>query len=144
MMAEENVKRQLQLPWIMIGTDAGGLDPTWAKPLGLYHPRAYGSYPRILGKYVREEGVLTLEEAIRKMSSAVAQRLGLRRRGLLRQGDYADVVIFDPHTIGDRATFDDPHQLSVGVRDVWVNGVRVLKNGIHTDARPGRVVARPG
>jgi N-acyl-D-aspartate/D-glutamate deacylase len=144
MMAEENVKRQLQLPWIMIGTDAGGLDPAWAKPLGPYHPRAYGSYPRILGKYVREEGILTLEEAIRKMSSAVAQRLGLRRRGLLRQGAYADVVIFDPHTIGDRATFDDPHQLSVGVRDVWVNGVRVLQNGLHTNARPGRVVARPG
>ena len=144
MMAEENVKRQLQLPWIMIGTDAGGLDPAWAKPIGPYHPRAYGSYARILGKYVREEGVIPLEEAVRKMSSAVANRLGLQQRGVLRQGFYADVVLFDPATIGDRATFTDPHQLSVGVRDVWVNGVRVLDNGVHTNARPGHIVSGPG
>jgi dihydroorotase/N-acyl-D-amino-acid deacylase len=144
MMDEDNVRRQLQQPWITIGTDAGGLDPAWAKDYGPYHPRAYGSYPRILGKYVREEKVIPLEEAIRKMSSAVAQRLGIRQRGLLREGFYADVVLFDPATIGDRATFEDPHQLSVGVRDVWVNGVRVLKNGKHTGATPGRVVEGPG
>jgi dihydroorotase/N-acyl-D-amino-acid deacylase len=144
MMDEANVRRQLQQPWITIGTDAGGLDPAWAKEIGPTHPRAYGSYPRILGKYVREENVLPLEEAIRKMSSAVAQRLGIRQRGLLREGFYADVVIFDPATIGDRASFADPHQLSVGVRDVWVNGVRVLRKGEHTNARPGRMVEGRG
>lgn len=144
MMDEANVRRQLQQPWIMVGTDAGGVDPEWAKALGPTHPRAYGSYPRILGKYVREEGVLPLEEAVRKMSSAVAQRLGIRDRGLLREGFYADIILFDPSTIGDRATFEDPHQLSVGVRDVWVNGVRVLQNGEHTGALPGRMVAGTG
>jgi N-acyl-D-aspartate/D-glutamate deacylase len=143
-MAEDNLQLQLQQPWITIGTDAGGLDPEWAKPLGPYHPRAYGSYARILGKYVREEGVIPLEEAIRKMSSAVAARLGLRDRGLLQPGCYADVVIFDPQTIGDRATFEDPHQLSVGVRDVWVNGVRVLANGTHTGAKAGQIIDGPG
>ncbi|MCB0212255.1 MAG: amidohydrolase family protein, partial [Anaerolineae bacterium] len=144
MMDEENLKRQLQLPWLTIGTDAGGLDPTWAKPVGPYHPRAYGSYPRILGKYVRDEQVLPLEEAIRKMSGAVAQRLGLFDRGLLRPGFMADVVLFDPTTIGDRATFEEPHQLSVGIREVWVNGVRVLRDGQHTNAKPGRIVDGPG
>ena len=144
MMQEGNLKRQLRQPWITIGTDAGGLDPAWAKELGPYHPRAYGSYPRVLGKYVREEGVISLEDAVRKMSAAVAARLGLRGRGLLREGFFADVVIFDPQTIADRATFEEPHQLSVGVRDVWVNGVRVLDNGVHTDARPGRIVEGPG
>lgn len=144
MMSEDNVKLKLQQPWMMIGTDAGGLDPTWAEPMGPYHPRAYGSYPRILGKYVREERVISLEEAIRKMSSAVANRLGLRERGVLREGCFADVVIFDPQTIGDRATFDRPHQLSVGVRDVWVNGTQVLADGRHTEAKPGQIVTGPG
>lgn len=144
MMDEANVRRQLQLPWIMVGTDAGGVDPAWAKELGPMHPRGYGSYPRILGKYVREEGVLPVEDAVRKMSGAVAQRLGIRNRGLLRAGFYADVVIFDPTTIGDRATFEDSHQLSVGVNDVWVNGVRVLRNCAHTGATPGRAVEGPG
>ena len=98
----------------------------------------------MLGKYVREERVLTLEDAVRKMTSAVADRLGLRDRGLLRAGCYADVVIFDPETIGDRATFEEPHQLSVGVRDVWVNGARVLRDGMHTGATPGHFVRGPG
>ena len=140
MMDEENVKLQLQQPWMTIGTDAGGLDPAWAAPMGPYHPRAYGSYPRILGKYVRDEGVIPLEDAVRKMSGAVAQRLNIRNRGLLRAGMQADVVIFDPATIGDRATFTDPHQLSVGVRDVWVNGGQVLAAGEHTGATPGQTV----
>ena len=144
MMDEDNVRRQLQQPWMMVGTDAGGLDPVWAAPLGPYHPRAYGTYPRILGKYVRDERVLPLEDAIRKMSWAVASRLGLHDRGRLHVGCAADVVAFDPATVGDRATFESPHQLSVGVRDVWVNGGRVLRDGVHTGATPGRIVEGPG
>ncbi len=97
----------------------------------------------MLGKYVRDEGVLTLEEAIRKMTSSVADRLELRDRGLLRAGHFADVVIFDPVTIADQATFENPHQLSVGVRDVWVNGVQVLSEGEHTGSTPGRIVDGP-
>ena len=115
-------------------------DPAWAKPLGPYHPRAYGTYPRVLGKYVRDEGVLPLEEAVRKMTWSVAQRLGLKNRGILREGAYADIVMFDPETIADRATFEEPHQLSVGVEHVWVNGVQVVAAGIHTGAKPGRFV----
>ncbi len=144
MMTDDNLRLQLQQPWIMIGTDAGGLDPAWAKRLGPYHPRAYGTYTRVLGRFVRDEKVLPLEDAVRKMSAAVAQRLQIRDRGLLRTGMLADVVIFDPATVGDRATFEDPHQLSVGVQDVWVNGVRVLANGAHTGATPGRIVDGPG
>ncbi|MDI3339940.1 MAG: D-aminoacylase [Sphaerobacter sp.] len=140
-MSEDNIRLQLQQPWVKISTDAGGVDPAWAAAQGPTHPRAYGTYPRVLGKYVREEKVIPLEDAIRKMTSAVADRLGLRDRGLLRAGMYADVVVFDPETIADRATFEDPHQLSVGVRDVWVNGGRVLRDGQHTGAKPGRVVA---
>jgi N-acyl-D-amino-acid deacylase len=141
-MSEENLALQLRQPWIKISTDAGGIDPAHAT--GLVHPRAYGTYTRVLGKYVREEKVLPLEDAIRKMSSAVADRLFLRDRGVLRDGHYADVVIFDPETVGDRATFTEPHQLSVGVRDVWVNGTRVLANGEHTNATPGKFVRGPG
>lgn len=142
MMAEDNVKLQLRQPWIKIGTDAGGYDPDSATSMA--HPRAYGTYPRILGKYVRDEGVLSLEDAIRKMSSAVAIRVGIQDRGLLREGMYADVVVFDPDAIIDRATFADPHQLSVGVREVFVNGVGVVRDGRHTGAKPGRIVRGPG
>ncbi len=137
---EENIRLQLQQPWVKISTDAGGFDPAWGKAWAPVHPRSYGTYPRILGKYVREEKILTLEEAMRKMSSAVAQRLRIRDRGLLREGMCADVVIFDPDTIGDRATYDDPHQISEGIRDVWVNGSRVLAKGSHTGATPGEIV----
>ena len=140
-MSEENLKLQLRQPWIKISTDAGGFDPQWAQAQGPTHPRAYGTYPRVLGNYVREEGILTLEEAIRKMTSAVADRLGIQERGLLREGYYADVVLFDPATVGDRATFAEPHQVSVGIRDVWINGVRVLAQGLHTGAIPGRMVS---
>lgn len=144
LMSEENVAGQLRLPWVTIATDAGGIDPAWAAAEGPTHPRAYGTYPRVLGRYVRDERVLTLEEAIRKMTSAVAARLGLRDRGALRVGAHADIVIFDPRTVADRATFEDPHRLSTGVRDVWINGVRVLANGVHTGATPGRVVRGSG
>ncbi|MCW3978794.1 MAG: amidohydrolase family protein, partial [Candidatus Bathyarchaeota archaeon] len=141
---EENIKLQLRQPWIKVSTDAGGVDPAWAEARGPIHPRSYGTFPRVLGKYVREEGVITLEEAVRIMSSAVANRLGLTERGLLREGCYADVVVFDPVTISDTATFENPHRLSVGVRDVWVNGVRVLEEGAHMGASPGRIVDGPG
>ncbi len=116
-------------------------DPAWAAALGPVHPRAYGTYPRVLGRYVRDERALALEDAVRKMTSSVADRLGLRERGLLRAGCYADIVAFDPATIADQATFEAPHQLATGVRDVWVNGRRVLQNGAHTGATPGRVVS---
>jgi N-acyl-D-amino-acid deacylase len=141
-MNEENVAMQLRRPWVSIGSDAGGWDPE--KATGLTHPRAYGTYPRILGRYVREWKVLTLEDAIRKMTSAVADQLALRDRGLLREGLFADVVIFDPATIIDNATWERPHQLSTGVRHVFVNGVAVLKDGTHTGAKPGRALRGPG
>jgi N-acyl-D-amino-acid deacylase len=139
-MDEANVALGLRQPWVKISTDAGGVDPAWAKDLGPLHPRAYGTYPRVLAKYVREEKLLTLEDAIRKMSGAVATRLGLRDRGFLRPGCYADIVLFDENTVADRATFEDAHQLSIGIRDVWVNGTRVIHNSLHTGATPGRVV----
>jgi len=141
-MDEANVALGLRQPWVKISTDAGGVDPAWAKELGPTHPREYGTYPRVLAKYVRQEKLLTLEEAIRKMSGAVAARLGLRDRGLLLPGCYADVVLFDAETVSDRATFEDAHQLSTGVRDVWVNGVRVVRNEQHTGATPGQVLSK--
>ncbi|MCX7622148.1 MAG: D-aminoacylase [Thermomicrobium sp.] len=143
LMDEENVRLALQQPWIKIATDAGGLDPEWARAEGPVHPRAYGTYPRVLGRYVREQRALGLEEAIRKMTSAVADRLGLRERGQVRAGFYADLVVFDPDSVADRATFEDPHQLPVGIRHVWVNGTQVLREGVHTGALPGRVVTGP-
>jgi len=142
LMSEENLKLQLRQPWIKFGTDASGHDPD--KPRGLVHPRSYGTFARVLGKYVRDEGVLTLEEAIRKMTSAVAARLSIRDRGLLREGFRADIVLFDPATIADRATFDAPHQVSAGVRDVFVNGIPVLRDARPTGALPGRIVRGPG
>jgi dihydroorotase/N-acyl-D-amino-acid deacylase len=145
LMSEDNVKLQLQQPWIKIGTDAGGMDPDTARARGqLAHPRAYGTYPKILGKYVREEHVLPLEDAIRKMTSAVATRLSIPDRGVLRPGLYADIVVFDPETITDRATYEDPHQISVGVKHVFVNGVEVVQDERPTGAKPGRVVWGPG
>lgn len=142
MMSEENVAMQIGQPWMKFGTDAGGADP--ARAGGLVHPRAYGTFTRILGKYVREEGATTLEEAVRKMSSAVATRLHIRDRGLLKEGFHADVVVFDPETVGDRATYEEPHQLSVGVEHVFVNGVAVVRQGAHTGALPGKPVRGPG
>jgi dihydroorotase/N-acyl-D-amino-acid deacylase len=142
LMSEENVGMQIALPWIKFGTDAGGIDPETAT--GRAHPRAYGTFTRVLGKYVREEGVTTLEDAVRKMSSAVATRLKIRDRGLLHEGYFADVVVFDPDTVGDHATYEDPHQLSTGIEHVFVNGVAVVSDGRHTGALPGRPVHGPG
>jgi N-acyl-D-amino-acid deacylase len=142
MMSEENVRLQLRQPWMKFGTDAEGIDPEHANSLS--HPRAYGTFPRILGKYVRDEKVMPLEEAIRKMTSAVADRLSIRDRGLLREGFQADVVIFDPDTIADRATYEKPHQPSVGIEDVFVNGTKVVHEGRHTGSKPGKIVRGPG
>lgn len=139
-MDERNVVLGMRQPWSKIASDAGGLDPAWAQALGPVHPRVYGTFPRVLGRYVREQRVLTLEEAIRKMTGAVAARLRLPERGVLRAGAYADVVILDPATVADTATFEQPHQLATGIRDVWVNGQRVVAQGHHTGALPGRVV----
>ncbi len=144
LMSEDNVALQLRQPWIKIGTDAGGYDPDSVRARGPVHPRSYGTYPRILGRYVREQRVISLEDAVRKMSGPVATRLSIRDRGVLAQGFYADVVVFDPATIIDRATFEQPHQLSTGVQYVFVNGVAVVSNGRHTGAKPGRLVRGPG
>jgi dihydroorotase/N-acyl-D-amino-acid deacylase len=138
--SEENLALQMRQPWMKFGTDAGGQDPARAR--GMTHPRAYGNYPRALGHYVRDAGVMSLEEAIRKMTSAVATRLSIRDRGTLREGAFADVVVFDPATIIDRATYEQPHQLSEGVRHVLVNGVAVVSDGVHTGATPGRAVRK--
>jgi N-acyl-D-amino-acid deacylase len=143
-MSEDNMKLQFAQPWIKFGTDAGGVDPERVADRGLVHPRAYGTYTRILGRYVREKGWMTLEDAVRKSSSAVADRLGLRDRGLLREGMYADVIVFDPETVIDNATYTDPHHLSTGIRDVFVNGTAVLRDNEHTGAFPGKRVNGPG
>jgi dihydroorotase/N-acyl-D-amino-acid deacylase len=142
LMNEANVKLQLQQPWMKIGTDAGGPNPDSVR--ALVHPRTFGTYPRILGKYVRDERVIPLEDAIRKMTSAVATRLSIHDRGVLKPGLFADVVVFDPATIIDRATYENPKQLSVGVKHVFVNGVQVIRDGTHTNATPGRALRGPG
>jgi len=142
LMNEDNVKNQIRQPWIKWGTDADAQDPATA--VGMTHPRAYGDYPRLLGKYVRDEKVISLEEGVRKASSAVATRLSIQDRGVLKEGMKADIVIFDPATIADKATFEKPHQLSVGMQYVLVNGIEVLKDGAHTGAKPGVVVRGPG
>ena len=127
----------------MWGTDADGMNPD--STLGLLaHPRAYGNYPRLLGRYVREQKVIPLEDAIRKGTGAVARRLSIRDRGFLLPEYYADVIIFDPNTVIDRATFEKPHQLSVGMDYVFVNGTAVVSGGKHTNAKPGKLVRGPG
>ncbi len=141
-MDEENVRRKLALPWMKFGTDGSGWNPDRAG--GQPHPRAYGTYPRILGQYVREEGVITLEDAVRKSSWMVADRLGLRDRGLVVEGFFADLVIFDPETIRERATFERPHQLAEGVRYLFVNGVGVIREGGFAGVFPGRFLRGPG
>lgn len=142
-MSPENVELLARQPWVKFASDEAGYDPAWAAGFGPVHPRAYGAFTRVVRCYVREKSILTLEEAIRKMTSAVASRLGLRDRGRLHPGCLADIVVFDPEGIADLATDNDPHRLSTGVRDVWINGARVLSGGAHTGATPGRVVTGP-
>ena len=144
LMSENNVRRELQLPWVSFGSDEGSYAPEGVFLKSNAHPRAYGNVARLLGKYVRDEKVVPMQDAIRRLTSLPAGNLKLRDRGRLVPGYFADVVIFDPKTIQDHATFEKPHQYSTGVRDVFVNGVQVLRNGEHTGALPGRVVRGPG
>lgn len=144
LMSEENIRKQIALPWVSFGSDAGSLAPEGVFLKSSTHPRAYGNFARLLGKYVREEKIIALEEAIRRLTSLPATNLKIERRGMLAPGYFADVVVFDPATIQDHATFDRPHQYATGVRHVFVNGVHVLRDGEHTGATPGRVVRGPG
>ncbi len=144
LMSEENVKKQIGLPWMAFCSDAESSSPEGVFLKSNPHPRAYGNFSRLLGKYVRDEKVVPLEEAIRRLTSFPADNLKLQRRGRLAEGYFADIVVFDPATIQDHATFDTPHQLSTGVKDVFVNGIQVLKDGEHTGLFPGRVVRGPG
>jgi N-acyl-D-amino-acid deacylase len=144
MMSEENIKRQLVLPYLSFGSDAESPATEGIFLKSSTHPRAYGNFARVLGKYVRDEKVLTMEEAIRKLTSLPASNLKIKKRGVLQPGYYADLAIFDPAKIQDHATFENPHQYSTGMVHVFVNGTQVLANGEHTGATPGRVVRGPG
>jgi N-acyl-D-amino-acid deacylase len=144
MMSDDNLKKQIRLPWVSFASDASSIANEGVFLKSSAHPRAYGSFARVLGKYVRNENVLTLPDAIRKLAAQPASNLGLDRRGLLKPGMFADIVVFDPAMVADRATFDQPHQYAVGVRHVFVNGVQVLKDGEHTDRKPGRALWGPG
>ncbi len=140
LMSEDNIRRQVALPWLSFGSDAEGAAPEGVFLKSSTHPRAYGNFARVLAKYVRDEKVITLQEAVRKLSGLPASVLSLTDRGLLRKGHFADVVVFDPATVQDHATFEKPHQLSTGVNDVWINGTRALKDGEATRQWSGRVV----
>jgi N-acyl-D-amino-acid deacylase len=144
LMSEENVKLGLSQPWVNIDSDAEAPAPEGPFLLSNPHPRAYGTFARFLGHYVRDQKVATLPDAIRRLTSLPATTFKLKDRGCLRQNCFADIVVFDPATIGDRATFEKPHQYAVGVQHVFVNGVQVLRDGEHTGAKPGQVVRGPG
>ena len=144
LMNEDNVKKQVALPWVSFGSDEGSYASEGVFLKSNPHPRAYGNFTRVLGHYSRDEKLISLAEAIRKLSKLPATNLKLKNRGELKIGYYADVVIFDPAKVGDHATFDKPHQYSTGVTDVFVNGVQVLKKGEHTGKFPGRFVKGPG
>jgi N-acyl-D-amino-acid deacylase len=140
----ENLRKKVVLPWVSFCTDEASMAPEGVFLQSGAHPRAYGSFARVLGLFVRDEGLLTLQEAVRKLSALPAENLKLDRRGRLEEGWYADVVVFDPATVQDHATFEEPHQYSTGMIHVLVNGVPVLRDGEHTGATPGRVVRGPG
>jgi len=143
-MSEENVRKELAKPWISFGSDEASQAPEGVFLKSNPHPRAYGNFARVLGKYVRDEKAISLGEAIRRLSALPATNLGLDHRGFLREGMFADIVVFDPATIADRATFAQPHQYAVGMKHIFVNGVQVLKEGEHTGAKPGRALWGPG
>jgi N-acyl-D-amino-acid deacylase len=144
MMSEDNLRKQIKLPWVAFGSDAGSMAPELPFTKSNPHPRAYGNFARLLGRYVREERLIPLAEAIRRLTGLPATNLALDRRGFLREGMFADVVVFDPAAVADRATFEKPHQYAVGMKHVFVNGVQVLEHGEHTGAKPGRALAGPG
>ncbi len=144
LMNEGNVKKQLALPWVSFGSDEGSFAPEGAFLQSNPHPRAYGNFVKVIGHYVRDEKVLTLQQAINKLTKLPATNLKLQKRGELKVGYYADVVIFDANTVTDHATYDKPHQYATGVSDVFVNGIKVLKDGNHTNAKPGRFIKGPG
>ena len=144
LMSEENVKKELRKPWISFGSDEASQAPESPFTKSNPHPRAYGNFARVLGKYVRDEKVLSMSDAIHRLSGLPATNLGLDHRGFLNEGMFADVVVFDPATITDHATFEKPHQYATGVKHVFVNGVQVIKNGEHTGAKPGRALWGPG
>ena len=144
LMSEDNVKKEIRLPYMTFGSDAASMAPEGVFLKSSTHPRSYGNFAKLLGEYVREDKVISLEEAVHKLSGLAAARLKLKKRGELRVGNYADIVIFDPATVRANATYEKPHQLASGVSDVWVNGVQVLKDGVHTGATPGRAVYGPG
>ncbi|MFW9905116.1 MAG: amidohydrolase family protein [Candidatus Thorarchaeota archaeon] len=139
-MQEEDIRRIMMNKYTMIGTDGWGVAPTGILGHGKPHPRFYGTYPRVLGKYVREEGLLTLEDAIRKMTSFPAQKLGLQDRGIIRKNMWADVVVFDPNEVIDRATYNNPHQFPVGIKHVIVNGEIVVEDERQTEKLPGKIL----
>jgi N-acyl-D-amino-acid deacylase len=143
-MSEDNIKKELREPWISFGSDASSMAAEGMFLESSTHPRAYGNFARVLGKYVREEKVITLQEAVRKLSGLPATNLGLDHRGFIKQAYFADVVVFDPDTIADKATYDKPHQYAVGMKHVFVNGIQVLKDGEHTGAKAGRALWGPG
>jgi N-acyl-D-amino-acid deacylase len=144
LMSEDNVRKQVRLPWVSFCSDAASMAPEDPFTRSSTHPRAYGSFARLLGRYVRDEKLVSLEEAVRRLSALPADNVGLDRRGRLAPGMFADVVVFDPATIADRATFEKPHQYAVGMRHVFVNGVQVLKDGEPSGATPGRALKGPG
>ena len=143
-MSEDNVKKEVAKPWISFGSDEASQAPEPPFTKSNPHPRAYGNFARVLGKYVRDEKVIPMKEAIHRLSGLPATNLGLDHRGFVKEGMFADVVVFDPATIADRATFEKPHQYAVGVKHVFVNGVQVIKDGEHTGAKPGRALWGPG
>jgi N-acyl-D-amino-acid deacylase len=144
MMQEENIRKQIKLPWVSFGSDAASMAPEPPFTLSSAHPRAYGNFARLLGRYSRDERIIPLHEAVRRLAGLPATNLELDRRGFLKEGMFADVVVFDPATIADRATFEKPHQYAAGVKHVFVNGVHVLRDGEHTGAKPGRALWGPG
>ncbi len=143
-MNEDNVRRQIRLPWVSFGSDASAQVPEGVFLKSSTHPRAYGNFVRVLGRYSRDEKLIPLQEAVRRLAALPAHNLGIRDRGMLRPGYYADIAVFDPKTVRDNATFERPQQLATGMREVFVNGVQVVRDGAHTGATPGRFVKGPG